>query len=136
MGLGFYNALGIFRPNTKMLSRKLYLLKIKEKCNQFKLCLEVVTTSKGLNEQLGSIYSTSQKSSGFLIVVHLNNALSVVILFPFFRTRHKCSFYDRTVSTESLHLIHFCLNGRTAPALWSDDMFKSLRRLLAYYSEV
>ena len=38
---------------------------------------------KRLNEQLGSIYSRSQKNSGFLIVVHLNNALSIVILSHF-----------------------------------------------------
>ena len=60
--------------------------------------------SKGLNEQLKEVFTVGvNKSSGFPIVVHLKNALFIVILFPFFHTRHKRLFYDRAVSTESLY---------------------------------
>ena len=75
-----------------------------------------------------------KKSSSFPIVVHSKNALSIAVLFPFCRTRHKrrtavprsYRFYGVSVS-----FIHFCLNGHTTPVLWSDD-----RLNLAYYSEV
>ena len=52
----FYNALGMSSQQSKNKDAKSEVFfKIKEKCDQFKLHLEAVTTLKGLNEQLKEV---------------------------------------------------------------------------------
>ena len=103
MGPSFYNALGIFSPNIKTLTWKQeYFIKVKKSANDSNYAMYVKRVNRTAE---GNIYSRSQKKFQFQLLEHLKNALAVVTLFPFFRTRHKRSFYDRTVC-KSLCVIH------------------------------
>ena len=68
----FYHGLAIpmlqaYSVHTKSAGSLSCFYLIEEKCDQFKICLEVVTMSEGLNEQLKEVSTSSILQAMFIV---------------------------------------------------------------------